>query len=1264
MHLATRAPEFAYKFATMYDTKVYMNVKKLENVQLELTYVKTDQNNRVMLDANNKPVMAPISQLSDSEIQAKGISQEALTEMRKINTKVTAFTPYITKVVNHWYYQQVIFQGEYLNGKEKKNVDVYQIKNLNPGDDGYERYYAYTRRDNADAGHIEDDTKKEEPAGNSWIATLFDTALKVMKLYFTGGYAGISGIMTAATEAAMNEAYKQLEDAVIGQISDAVMGVLPDQLAGMLNIKDFLKDLSWEDWEKLAETGINLDNMNYFVDFNKISEQLSLNNITMNVQDLWKELNLQDQLMNMDIAGIASVNDLKDVVNNIDIANLDSVIENKFTEITDLAGTNIDKLTNQLVGGFSSSIGAIQSSIVNSCDTLFSGLSEADFNTISNRLLGDVTNQIAAITSAPIMEQLQGSIRNIVNKQFDAQVLSGLQNEFSKQLTGLSYEKLSQLASIPDMDFDQIKALSGQITGVTSALEGAENSINNLSNQVNKLSKDLTGMDTKVLAAVSDSVTEVDTTVDTLSIQAGETLDVVKGIDTSTQNAKELVEKAQTINEKTSQMKEAVNSLEFEKVKELQKDINTCKNDIYSIINTAEGIEGQTIGKIQSQMTKLEYEVTNVIDHVTSLDMQKIEALKYKIANFDKTGLVDLANKLSDLDVSSAGMQRLVTQYGTDISNLNASEIGLIMNTINGQNVSAQQAINGITGYLMRVDETELTSNLLKLNSTINVLQNATENLDAQKVITLASRVPGLDSLHLGNLANQISKLENVTVDKLLNQVEQLPNQILNQVTNKLATKITDGVTEQITNNLGNKLKGNLINTGNFKSSLKNAMTGGDKQDIDMETEDQAVEDPYAEYSTGFYVREIRTADYFQVAEPVRVLYSPQHWLNMFRGDTYTILGEEQPKTIWEATDGDVENAIYAMLQSVQSTESQYLLRYFKELFNDFGYVFERNLIDTKPTVQPGTINPDTIGWIFKTAWFKEPVFTGERKEHSKVSKEIIEDLVLIDEDTTKEDLDKGVRYYLVETKKEIDLDEYARQNMPAGASDYTYKIVSKKQLNEDIQEEILDIESDQDAIDIAQNAIDSNTNTVEYKKFLEITYYKYENREEQMVRKAEYEPYTWSASRIGILTPKSQDAVYGFEPGLDIVSPVNGVVVAKTEATKNELGEKVAQSVTIELRDTGDVNADGMRIILIGGDYSGLMVGSLVRKVDYVYDENKDEYTGDTTQSAIGKTTDEVIKVMVLDRDQTPVEDVSDYIFPPYEEYIALKGDASNEKQ
>jgi len=44
------------------------------------------------------------------------------------------------------------------------------------------------------------------------------------------------------------------------------------------------------------------------------------------------------------------------------------------------------------------------------------------------------------------------------------------------------------------------------------------------------------------------------------------------------------------------------------------------------------------------------------------------------------SGLPSLANKLSDLDVSSAGMQRLVTQYGTDISNLNASEIGLIMN--------------------------------------------------------------------------------------------------------------------------------------------------------------------------------------------------------------------------------------------------------------------------------------------------------------------------------------------------------------------------------------------------------------------------------------------------------------------------------------------------------------------------------------------------------------------------------------------------------
>ena len=51
-------------------------------------------------------------------------------------------------------------------------------------------------------------------------------------------------------------------------------------------------------------------------------------------------------------------------------------------------------MTNELVKGFSSSIEEMQNSIVESCDTLFSGLSEADFTKIQNfRIIKDTINQ-------------------------------------------------------------------------------------------------------------------------------------------------------------------------------------------------------------------------------------------------------------------------------------------------------------------------------------------------------------------------------------------------------------------------------------------------------------------------------------------------------------------------------------------------------------------------------------------------------------------------------------------------------------------------------------------------------------------------------------------------------------------------------------------------------------------------------------------------------------------------------------------------------
>ena len=1274
LHLATRAPEFAYKWATLYDTKVFLDIKELQNVDVTLVYAKTDENNKIVLDENGKPEMIPISQMDDATIKSKGISQSALEEMKKINnTKITAFTPYITKVLNHWYYEQVIFQGEY-NGKK---IDVYEIRNLQEGDPGYVRYYAYTRRDNADKEKIEEDSGDLKPVGNSGLMGLINVAIKVMTTVFTGGFSGISGFMTSVSDAAMKEAYQMLSDAVVNEISAQIKDMLPNELAGMLNVKDFLKgNLSFDSLQELAETGINLDNMSAYLDFDKITSQINVDNLQLSAEKLWDELNLEKELMNMDIAGLGSLNDLEKVVNNMDLSNLDKVFDEQFDKIADFSNTSFDKLTNELVKGFSSSIEEMQDSIVKSCDTLFSGLSEADFTNISDNLLDGVTKELTDGAIEPIVNKLDGSIENLVKGKFDTQILSGLQNEFSKQLTGLPYSDLKQIASIPGMDFDNLKKVSTQATAIDSALKGAETSIDNLSNQANKLSKDVTGMDTKVLNSTANSTAELMDKVDSLTKETVATKNAVNSLNSSDPKVKELLNKIDGLENKTKQLKTAGENLDLEEITKIQNEIDTYKADINRITNTLEGFDDNTIGKIKTQTSKLENEVTGVIDHVNSWDSTNLSNLKYRIPNLGQNELIALANDFNNLDVANNKMKTLVKQYASDMTNLRTSDINMLIDGINGQNVTTQQAINGISGYLMRSDETELANNLKTRKNSVKLVSDLTDDFDADTIVKLVDKVPGLDSLHLNNFANQVKDLQNASIDKLLEQVEKLPEKLVDKVSSQLTDKLKQGVKDGISKNLSQKLKTNLTSSGNFSAKLKEAMTSGPKEDIDVEAQDDAIEEPYSEYSTGFYVREIRTQDYFQIAEPLRVTYSPQHWIKMFREDKYVILDtpaidmnkiadpeyiEQYGKTIWEATDGDVQTAIYAMLQGIQSADSQYLFRYFKELFNDLDWAFDSNF-GFMPTIDPNAIKKDTIGWIFKTAKIEEPVFVGDPVVHSTKNIQInIKDIENINK-IAMDNMPEGASYYTekhdepeLEVIKTIDTqplsnsinaDEYAKQNMPENAVDYRvheYEVDSEY------------VDSDYRFVTVYYYGYKDGQNIN-----LEITYYSYKDSELQEVEKAEYEPYTWAASKVGILNPKSLDPVYGFETGLDIVSPVNGVIVAKTEARKNELGQQVSQSITIELRETGDENADGMRIILIGGDYSNVQVGSIVRKVEYTVDA-EGQYTGETAQSVIGKTTDEAIKIMVLDKDQTPVDDVSEYIYPPYQQYKVLPGGMPN---
>jgi len=277
-----------------------------------------------------------------------------------------------------------------------------------------------------------------------------------------------------------------------------------------------------------------------------------------------------------------------------------------------------------------------------------------------------------------------------------------------------------------------------------------------------------------------------------------------------------------------------------------------------------------------------------------------------------------------------------------------------------------------------------------------------------------------------------------------------------------------------------------------------------------------------------------------QIAEPVRVPWNAQHWIDMLINDKYVIATEDAKidranlanpdaetkkgmKSIWEATNGNLDSMVLGMLQSVDSIDSQYLYRYFKELFSEYGWVLEDAYNHKKAaeqTQKTPVVAKDTFKWIFG-----------------------------------------------LDTKTEII------------GSDSSGKNISEK------------------------------------------------------VTKAIYEPYAWTANTMGTLIPKSEDKVYGFDKELDVISPVTGVVISKTDKTKNELGQVVPSSITIEVRGSGDKNADGMRVVIIGVDLTAT-TGSTV-----------------TQGSVIGKTGTDRIKIMVLSKnDNTQLSNICDFLKPPRE--------------
>jgi len=1229
LHLATRAPEFAYKFANTYDTKVYLEMKELSDTKVDLVYAETDANNVVKLDKNGKPIMKPVSEMTDAEIKAKGISDEALKEIRNVHEKVVAFTPYITKVLNHWYYQQIIYQGEY-NGQK---VDVYQTKNLEQGDQGYERYYAYTRRDNSDTGHISSDSEKVEPEADSLFGSALNVCIIALKIYITQGQYLFDMAVDMAVDEVKDYAFEQLNDLTFANFSESLMGLVSNDMSGMFSgqTQYFKNGINTD----VLGSTVNLGNMSSMLDFNKVTDSLKLDGMSLDKDKLLGQLNLSSGLGNLDLSGITNVNDLSGLTNNLNLDNLNGAFGKNFADFTDFSGTNLNGFSNFLSAGITSdALGSVQGGILDTFKNSVVGLNDFEWTKFRDMYIDNITDMIADQTSMPILGHLEESISAIVDGKFDNAILGGLQNEFAKQITGLSFGDLGKIADIADMDFDKIKGLSNQVSSITSTLKGVENGISNLTSKVNKLATEATGVDTAVLNSIAGSVTNLGTKVTSLGTDISDMQRIVSSADSSNPNISKLSTQLSNLKDNVNKLEAANDKLVVQEISYYNNEIAKSQREISSTINSLDGIDASDLNNIKNQYNKLNSGTSSVIKDVTSLDIINLEEILKNTKNIgalDKVGLVGLAKDFTTLDVSYNGMKDLVKKYGDDITGLKTSDINSFMSLIDGKNLELEDAYKGVSKYLMSADEADLLGSIGELSDTVGLLDKCTKNLDFDNILKLTDKVIGFGSSELNNFASQISGLDNVNISGLLGNIEKMPQQILNQVSANLTKSITNGIKNQISAGISDNLKNNLLGDDKFIGNLENLLTAGEKfEGEDMESEDQQVELPYAEYSTGFYVREIRKSDYFQVAEPLRVLYPASHWRKMFREDKYVILDgpavdinkiddpkyiEEHGMTIWEATNGNPEAAIYAMLQGIQTSDSQYLYRYFKELFTDFAWVFDSNW-GFSPTIKPGDVNPDVFGWIFKTAEVDEQIFSGELKKYG---------------DTKEIEVDESVAY------NDKLLEQIAKENKPAEADTYTYKC--SRFLSDSFSESI-----DFDAMDPS----DFDTTTL-YKYVLKIEYFKYEKRETNKVEKAEYEPATWSANSYGMLTPWSEDRVYGFETGLDIVSPVTGVVINKTAGYKNDLGKTVGQSITIELRNTGDENADGMRVIIIGGDFTDTMVGQLVYKKLYEVDSDGN-YTGEESNSVIGKTLDEPIKVVLMDKDQTPVQNIAKYIYPPYE--------------
>lgn len=1204
LHIATGAPEFVYQMAenpTQGDgigegnTKIDINIKALmPNVdyKMEIVYLDIDpKTNKVKIGSDGYPVT-----LTVPEIRAKlnagetvvGLSNnpakdEILARAEKFDaTNLIAYTPYITKVINHWYYKEIVYQGTTQSGK---NVNVYEVEELPADNPSRVRYQMYevvqvpgysgpgesdtegsgnsggtsgstgseggNSGDNSSGGsnngggvssgnaqhpgEVGTGDDRQELAQNTQIAEdsglssggFFGSILDLINSVtgWIGSFGGITGMIFDLPSQILNSSYSSL--------ANLINGVMPSNLLNSIS-NGWLSGLGYYANGMIP----NIGNLNYglignTLGINKLQSILSPSNL-MNSLGLGE---LRGTLIN--ISNLTNINQIPGLVANaLEVPELTGT----FTGVTNMLqnGLTTDSLVNTMYAGLSTQMkDELSSQVLNYAKIAFNGVSSGDAPTIAAGLIGGIATDLTNRTTNEFFNNLQSELTQQLNGQFNVQVEQLLQNENSKQLTGLTINELESMAQVNNLDFNKIEEVNEDITKIQESVNESTTASRELSNIVNEIAEDYAGIDAVTFYYVAKTIREIFTELDNATKQIDSFEEMFKNyslderttlqITTNIERAREAIENART----------SIQELEVTDTRSYGTNLSTAGTEIARIIDTnKDKMNAATAAILIAQGNATAEILSTAGDMVQKIDVNTIKNFKAMNVNITLEGFLDTADKLAAIDPTLNGLIEEIEKLDNELKDVNKENSEELVNKIN----QYENNIDNIE-WLTNSERKRLKTQVSTLRSKVNNINNNVSSANLALINALSGSITGITTYKINTLANQILNLPNATISQLLNTVRQIPTDLINQVSRAFTEKVAEAIATETKRQLAAKVEEGLTETLNGEGQLTNALqTRTSNAKGDMSSEEQPLEDSKDEILTGFYIKETRFRDYMQKSEPILVPYSFEHWKKLLVTNKYILTGDygaayntlmqqmsdsEKEKllenealiqkygtSIWKGTGGNLEEAIYAELQSMPSVDSQYLLRYFKELFATYGD--ELRAAANNEEIKETDNTKYSIGWIFRTEKVTEIINT--------------------------------------------------------------------------------------------------------------------ETRETRVVDKSEYEPVAWTKGNSGTLYSIINDPVYGFKAGIDIVAPTTAVVVSKTDAKVNELGEKVLPTITLQIKSS-DNNINGMRVIIRGGDFSKATVGSTVTK-----------------DQVIGTTTTDNIMILVLAKgSHAQVDDVSKYVYPPY---------------